>query len=351
MYHDDMLLVVFVDDCGLAVKDPSKVDWFVSELRSRGFELQIEGDFDAFLGVAFDKLSDGSYHIHQSGLINKIIEATKMEDANPNWTPATQAALGADENGELYDNDPWKYSSIVGMLIYLATNTRPDISYAVSQVARFSKSPRKSHATAVKTIVRYLKRTADKGMIVRFTIKLELVTYVDADHAGIFGREDPRNPDSARSRSGYIIILSGLPVYWKSSLMSAICLSTLEAEYQSLSLAMKQVLGYKRLLEELVSKFTLDGLDTTIYCTVLEDNQGALYLATNQRLTNRTKYFHVKWHHFWDNVQQPDNTHDEDGNPKVRLEKVESSKQGADYLTKGLVRDPYENNRRIVQKW
>jgi hypothetical protein len=47
----------------------------------------------------------------------------------------------------------------------LSTNTRPDISFAVSQVGRFSSPPKQSHAKAVKTIVRYLAGTTDKGMI------------------------------------------------------------------------------------------------------------------------------------------------------------------------------------------
>ena len=42
LYREGMLLVVFVDDCGLAVSDPSLVDWFVEELRKRGFELQVD---------------------------------------------------------------------------------------------------------------------------------------------------------------------------------------------------------------------------------------------------------------------------------------------------------------------
>jgi hypothetical protein len=50
--------------------------------------------------------------------------------------------------------------------IYLTTNTRPDIGFAVSQVAQYSKAPKQSHDTAVKTTIRYLKRTRDKGMIV-----------------------------------------------------------------------------------------------------------------------------------------------------------------------------------------
>jgi hypothetical protein len=48
-----------------------------------------------------------------------------------------------DPDGELMTEE-WSYPSIVGMLLYLSTNTRPDIAFAVSQVARFSYSPQNS---------------------------------------------------------------------------------------------------------------------------------------------------------------------------------------------------------------
>jgi hypothetical protein len=113
----------------------------------------IEGDFTAFLGVALEPQDNGSIHMHQTGLVKKLITAARIEDANPNWTPASTSALGSDHDGPLYDHKAWQYSSIIGMLIYMSTNARPDISFAVSQVARFSKEPRESHVTTVKTIV------------------------------------------------------------------------------------------------------------------------------------------------------------------------------------------------------
>ena len=94
----------------------------------------------------------------QSGLITKIMHATDMEKCNPNKVPALKASLGSDPDGEPMEED-WNYRSVVGMLLYLSTNTRPDIAYAVSQVARFGHNPKKSHATAVKMIVRYLAGT------------------------------------------------------------------------------------------------------------------------------------------------------------------------------------------------
>ena len=181
------------------------------------------------------------------------------------------------------------------------------------------------------------------GTIVKLTGLLDLICYVDSDFAGLFGHEDPRNKNSARSLCGYVISLGGMILYWKSTLLTAITLSTLEAEYQSLSLSMRQVIAYKLLIEELVEAFGMGELRSKIVAKVFEDNQGALYLATNQRLTNRTKYFHVKWHHFWSQVgEEP---------PKIQVGRVDTDNQKADYLTKALPREVFERNRKQVQHW
>ena len=195
--------------------------------------------------------------------------------------------------------EAWSYRSIVGMLLYLSTNTRPDIAYAVSQVARFSHNPKKSHASAVKTIVRYLNRTKNMGMIVKPTGDLAIDCYVDADFAGLHGRDPDYSPSSAKSRTGYIITMGGCPILWKSHLQTEISLSTLEAEYSALSSSMRTLLPFRTMLLEVVSGLSLpDEVKATIRCRVFEDNNGALLLATNQRITNRTKYFQVKWHFF-----------------------------------------------------
>ena len=135
------------------------------------------------------------------------------------------------------------------MLLYLSTNTRPDISFAVSQVCRFSNDPRKPHATAIKTILRYLIKTKDKGIIVRPTINMfHLDMYVDADFCGLFGQEDCRDPNSVRSRTGYVILLGGWPIIWKSSLQTRITTRTLESEYTALSSSLKVFLPLRLLI-------------------------------------------------------------------------------------------------------
>jgi hypothetical protein len=188
-------------------------------------------------------------------------------------------------------------------------------------------------------------------MYVKLTGKLDMIDYVDADFSGLFGHEQsPHNPNSARPHWGYVILLGGVPLFWKFILMTAICLSTLEAEYQALSLSLKQVIAFRMLIQELIENFGLDALRATIHTRVLEDNQDYLHLATNQRVTNRTKYFHTKWPHF-SNVVTGDPAEAEGPDGKILAEKVDTTKQGADCLTKSLPHEPFENNRRIIQGW
>ena len=61
--------------------------------------------------------------------------------------------LGKDVCGTVFD-DSWEYPTIVGIIIYLATNSRTRITYVVHQCARFIHNPRESHAVAVKSILR-----------------------------------------------------------------------------------------------------------------------------------------------------------------------------------------------------
>jgi hypothetical protein len=342
LYSKTIMIVLYVDDLGIAYSNKKDLDKLFQDLTELGLEFTREGTFTDFLGIKFvkDEVTN-TVTLTQKGLIQKIIKATGLQDCNSNHTPALQACLGIDPDGEPMD-EFWNYRSIVGMLLYLSTNTRPDITFAVSQVARFNHSPKKSHASAIKTIVRYLHRTADKGTIVTPTGDLSLDCYVDADFAGLHGRDPDHSDTSAKSRTGYIITLGGCPILWKSQLQTEISLSTLESEYSALSASMRTLLPLRDLLSEICRELTLPpDFKSTIRCRVFEDNNGALLLATKQRITNRTKYFLVKWHFFWHHVRNGD----------VEVLKIATTDQLADYLTKGLNREVFERIRKLAQGW
>jgi hypothetical protein len=80
---------------------------------------------------------------------------------------------------------------------------------------------------------------------------------------------------------------------------------------------------------------------SSIHCTVFEDNNGALLLANNHRLTNRTRYFHVDWHFFWDHQSQG----------WFVIVKVDTKLQRANIFTKGEPADAFEDQRWYILGW
>ena len=107
-----------------------------------------------FLGIDIKKLDNGGFKFCQTVLIRKVLEVTGMEDCNGLTTPTkVEEPLGTDTNASEAKRDwPNSYASVIGMMLYLASNTRPDISFAVHQGDWFTHNTKVSHETAVKRI-------------------------------------------------------------------------------------------------------------------------------------------------------------------------------------------------------
>ena len=163
------------------------------------------------------KRDDGTIKLIQTGLIDRIIRTMGLDASNAVRTPADRKPLGADKDGAPCE-EQWSYASIVGMMMYLASNSRPDIAFAVHQCAHFTHNPRRIHEVALKRIARYLKGTREKGMKITPSKKLNLDCYADADFAGLWRAELPKDPTCVKSRTGYVLMLGGVPVSWSSKL-------------------------------------------------------------------------------------------------------------------------------------
>ena len=83
----------------------------------------------------------------------------------------------------------------------------------------------------------------DKGLIMTPSPVPRVNCYPDANFAGLYGHEDAQDPHCARSCTGYVILAFGCPVLWCSRLQTEIALSTMEAEYVTLSTACKDLLS------------------------------------------------------------------------------------------------------------
>ena len=87
-----------------------------------------------------------------------------IADCNPVLIPSHTNAIGLDTCGDSF-NEPRKYSTALGRLMQLDSNYRTNTAFYVHQCAYLIDAPRKPYAKSVKRIIRYIKGTSDKGLI------------------------------------------------------------------------------------------------------------------------------------------------------------------------------------------
>ena len=343
--HPKAICLTYVDDCLWFGKDGAALDALIKQM-SEKMSLKVESDdVSNFLGIKFTRKGD-RIELLQTGLINKILETTGMQDCNSKTTPAESKTLGKDKDGSPF-NESWSYPSVVGMLLYLSGNSRPDIAFAVNQAARFTHDPKASHAEAIKRIVRHLQGTKDRGLSFKPSTDWKVDCRVDADFCGLWGSEDPDDPVVAKSRTGFVIMLAGCPLLWKSSLQMETSVSTMMAEYVALSSAMRELLPLKTLVKTIAKVVTGDeNVQVTTKSDVFEDNNGALTVATLPKITPQSKFFAVKLHFFREHVKTESNP-----NGEIHIQKIETVNQLADIMTKGLVHDKFVPLRDRLMGW
>jgi hypothetical protein len=133
------------------------------------------------------------------------------------------------------------YRTAIGQLLYLTTNTRPDIAAVVGVLARQVPRPTMTHLTAVKRVLRYLKETSAYGIRICPTTD-KLIGHADSAWAG----ETDRN-----SVSGFVATLGDVPVAWWSKKQTAVASSSTEAKYASLSETSKEIMWLRGLCKAL----------------------------------------------------------------------------------------------------
>ena len=355
----DCMICLYVDDCIIYANNTSLIDTFISNMREQGYLLQDEGDVENFLGVNIKATKSGNFEMTQTGLIQDILNDLGLNLPNCKYamhsTPAT-AILHADEHEPPF-TEKWIYRSLIGKLNFLALNSRPDIAFAVHQCARWCSNPRSTHGAAVKRIGKYLKTTESKGIIFRPDGNHSLHAMCDADFAGTWCKANTNTRSSALSRTGFVIMYSGVPIVWHSKLQTEIALSTCEAEYIALSQCARAIIPLRRLIEnisdiyepidELQSLTSIEGTTKILSplgkSIILEDNAACIAVAKDNKTKHspRTRHISIKWHHFRDQIEKG----------WLTVEKVASAQNWSDIFTKPLARIQFEKLRDEMMGW
>jgi hypothetical protein len=310
-----VILLIYVDDILITgTCSQEAVEALLALIRAR-FPIKDLGELHWFLGIAVSRdLAQGAITLSQERYITVLLERFGMELAKGVATPGVPGEGAAEHPMELLGAEQAKlFRSLVGGLLYISVCTRPDVAYCVSTLARSMAQPYAHALAGAKRVLRYLKEHP-LGIVYRRTSGALLLTgYADASYAADVG--------TRKSTTGWVLMLAGAAVAWKSKLQPIVATSTTEAEYVALCFAALECVALRALLEFV-------GCPQAQPTIFYEDNTAALQLSVNPVAQQATKHIAVRFHKLRELV----------ATRVIDVTYVRTSEQLADILTKALGR-------------
>ena len=227
------------------------------------------------------------------------------------------------------------YASLIGALMYTAIGSRPDIVFTVGALSRFLSNPRRQHWSEAKQVLCYLKGTSDYtiqystdkspiGNVFGFSRGIgmrptgdSIEGFSDSDWAGCV--------DTRQSTSGFVWIMGGGAICWRSKLQSIVALSSTEAEYVGATPAVQEVVWLRDLLCGL-------GIIDSSPSVLHMDNRGAVSLTRGAGDSNRTKHIDIRYHFIRSHVECK----------RIKVQYLPTNEMTADILTKNLGRAKHD---------
>lgn len=229
-------ILVYVDDI-LVVSEKDGNITRVETLLKTHFDISNLGRANHYLGLEIFQDKFSNFCIRQRKYIIDLVKEFGMENAKDSKYPI-DPGYGKSESEKLMDNT--QYQKLIGSLLYLSVNSRPDIAASVSILARKVSAPTQEDWTELKRVLKYLKGTSN------YFLRLSdnnaerdvLRGYADANWA-----EDRQD---RKSNSGYVFQINGGTISWTCRKQTCVSLSSTEAEFVALSEACKEVLWIRK---------------------------------------------------------------------------------------------------------
>ena len=270
-----LVVLLYVDDV-LYTGDSDEIAKFEKEI-ARRFDLKSTTQATSYLGIDIaQNHRRGEVILSQPTYIKEAIERFKLQDAKRVRTPLATLANKPELTAPLL-TDRRLYQAMVGVLLYINLTTRPDISYAVHFLTRYTAAPTQYHLSCAKRVLIYLRDTAHHGLIYRRDTNKDIQCYVDSSFA---------DAENRRSTYGYIISLGGNILQYKTRQQRSVATSTTEAEYTAVAHAVRELMYLRNLTSE--TDIALKDLPT-----VFVDNQSTLKVLTNNSSTSRIKHIDI----------------------------------------------------------
>ncbi|KAL8124885.1 hypothetical protein AgCh_012520 [Apium graveolens] len=241
------IVAVYVDDLNI-IGTPEELQKTVDYLKAE-FEMKDLGRTNLCLGLQNKHLPNGIF-VHQSSYTEKILKRFYMDKSHPFNSPMVVRSLDKkkdvfrpkEENEEILGPEV-PYLSAIGALMYLANNTRPDITFSVNLLARHSNAPTWRHWYGVKHIFRYLRGTTDMGLFYSNKSKAVLTGYADAGYLS--------DPDKARSQTGYLFTYGDTTISWRSVKQSLVATSSNHAEILTIHEASRECVWLRSICQHI----------------------------------------------------------------------------------------------------
>ena len=320
---DQVTVLHWVDDLLIAGPTLASVD-NVKKYLLKLFKGRDLGEATEYLGLKIERDRKArTLKISAPKHVEALLAKYGLQQAKGKDVPISP---GADVGRRRPEEPPLAHHSLymeaVGSLLYIAGTCRPDISLAVSLLAKAMADPAERHWGLLKGVLRYLAGTRVHGII--YGLGEGVHGYTDADYAGC--------TDTRRSRSGYVFLAAGGAVSWLSKGQPVVALSTAESEYVAAAAAAKEAVWLKRLTAGV-------GLVSSKGALVLYgDNQAALAIAANDSDSPKTKHIAVRYHFL--RQQTADGV--------LQLCFVPSADNTADIFTKPLDKEKFSKFRAML---
>ena len=323
-----LLIVCYVDDVLLSGTKET-IQWFKNEFKQK-YNITELGRMKKHLGMWYDwkKDNDGETYIKvtMDTMIKEIVElyekvtGKKVKDQLIPGYPNKWLTKLKDESKIVRQKE---YRSLVGKILYYVNKMDVACSNAVRELAQHLDSPGEEHWKALGRLVGYLKTRIGVGKIMRKPMELRVVGWSDSDYA---------KQEDRKSIGGNISTIGGSVVYGSSKGQNCVCLSSTEAEYVAMGTLAQEIRFEQQLLDEIVGK------DQKYPSVIHEDNVGAIFLAQNRQVGQRTKHIDVRDHFIRGLI--------EDG--KVQVVFTRSEDNYADILTKNVNQELFRKHAKDI---
>ena len=266
MHGKIVFILLYVDDMLIGGNDIERIQEIRTKL-SQTFEMKDLGEPENFLGMRIRRdRKNQIITIDQTEYIERILERFNMSETNPKDTPMVtkqvqkrQGKAESQKNSRKNYTPKVPYREAIGSLLYLASATRPDITYAVNVLSRTQVNPSFRDWEDVKRVFRYLRGTSNLGL--RFLAESDTIeAYKDSSH---------RDWTDSSSTSGYVITLFGNPIAWRSHKQNYATSSTCQTEYLAMSESCSELISLDKAIRNITGKTFFP---ITVWC----DNKSAV---------------------------------------------------------------------------